>query len=165
MRESPFKTRQKPLKRTPFKQRARVGGKNVSTVPSRPLKRKVQSISKLKKKLWILCKEITRKKYGNTCFTCGKLGLSGSSWHTGHFIAKSTCSTELAYDLANLKIQCYNCNINKSGNWIAFEEKLGPEIAANLKERNKMTKGQPYHPDWFNRKIEEYKAILLTLNA
>lgn len=120
-------------------------------------------LKKLKEKLWILCREITRKRYGNICYTCGRGNLSGSDWQTGHFIAKSICSGELAYDLDNLKIQCSACNIWKSGNWLAFEEHLiqdhGKEWVEALKLRNRETKGLSYHKDWYIKKIEEYEAI------
>lgn len=119
------------------------------------------------KQLWSLCREITRRRYGNTCYTCGKQNLSGSDFQTGHFIAKSICSTELAYDLDNLRIQCSACNIWKSGNWVAFEEHLiadhGREYVETLKRRNKETKGKKYGSHWMKQKIVEHKEVLSTL--
>ena len=53
--------------------------------PRKTLKKaKTSSTKALKVKLWELCKQIIRKRYGNTCYTCGKSGLSGSSWQIGH---------------------------------------------------------------------------------
>lgn len=80
--------------------------------------------SQLQKKLWIECKRIIRAKYGNTCFTCGKVGLEGSNFHTGHFIAKSVCGAYLKYDLRNLRPQCFHCNINCGGRGAEFYQKL-----------------------------------------
>lgn len=115
----------------------------------------------LKKKLWELCKQLTRGKYGNVCYTCGQTGLAGSGWHTGHFITKSICSTELAYDLKNLRPQCYRCNIHLSGNWPAFEERLikdqGKKYVEELKARNRKTKGGSYGSFWFKERIGEYE--------
>lgn len=156
MKRSGFKNKaNKPLKRSGFK-RATVGGlKGLkrTTAPRRP---KPVTVSSLKKKLWVLCREITRKRWGNTCFTCGKSGLTGSSWQTGHFIPSSICSVALRYDLDNLRIQCYNCNINKSGNWVAFEQYLGKQKAESLKKKNRLSTGKQYDSLWYLAKIEEY---------
>lgn len=125
-----------------------------------PIRRKSKSdLRKLKDQLWELCKQITRARYGNICYTCHKGGLEKSNWQTGHFISSSICSTALRYDLRNLRPQCYNCNINKSGNWLAFERHLrldGVDIEA-LKEENERTKGLSYRDDWYIAKIKEYE--------
>ena len=135
-----------------------------TTVASRGKRRKKGEVTKLKMRLWALCREITRAKYGNTCYTCGKGPLTGSSYQTGHFITSSNCSTELRFDLKNLATQCYNCNINKSGNWVVFEKLLreahGNEYVEELKARNLATKAKPYPSSWFISKIEEYQALL-----
>lgn len=135
-------------------------------MPYKRRRRKKGELTKLKDKLWDLCRQITRKKYGNICYTCGKGPLTGSSYQTGHFITSSNCSIELRYDLKNLAIQCYNCNINKSGNWVVFEKLLtdlhGPEFVAELKSRNLATKGKVYPLEWFISRIEEYKSLLET---
>lgn len=80
--------------------------------------------ARLRVQLWELCKEIIRKRYGNICYTCGKEGLSGSSWQTGHFIPRSVCGAYLRYDLRNLRPQCYRCNIDLSGNGAVFYRNL-----------------------------------------
>jgi len=79
-----------------------------------------QPISKIQKKLWELCRQIIKKKYGNVCYTCGKTGLEGSNWHTGHFIPKASCGAYLKYDLRNLRPQCYHCNLNLGGHGTSF---------------------------------------------
>lgn len=141
------------MKRTALKRKSPLKAKKKS-------KRVRAPITKLKKKLWELCKQITRERHGNTCYTCGKKGLEGGNWQTGHFIASSVCSTELRYDLKNLRPQCYHCNINLSGNWIAYEEHLikdhGKKYISDLKQRNQATKGLSYREDWYLNKITEY---------
>lgn len=131
----------------------------------KPRKRKGKAPSKI---LWELCKQLTRAKYGNTCYTCSRHPLEGSNWHTGHFIPKSVCSTELGYDLLNLRPQCYHCNINLSGNWLAFEERLtrekGRMFVAELKKRNLETKGKSYGSTWYLQKIEEYQVLVDNLS-
>ncbi len=126
---------------------------------SKGVKVKKPTISHLKKKLWALCRTAIREKWGNTCFTCGRIGLSGGNWQTGHFIPSSICSVELRYSLENLRPQCYHCNINLSGNWIEYEKKLGEE-ATRLKRLNEETKGRQYDILWYLAEIEKYKQDL-----
>lgn len=127
-------------------------------------RRSTTSLARLKRKLWELCREITRESYGNTCFTCERTGLYGGNYQTGHFITSSTCSTEIRYSLDNLRVQCYHCNINLSGNWTAFERNLvrdhGREWVDDLKRRNEETKGLKYDSLWYEAKIKEYEKLL-----
>lgn len=150
MKQTPLKRGTSQMKRTPLK---KVSAKKVKKV-KRP-------ISKVKAKLWEECKRIIRAKHGNTCYSCGKGGLEGSNWHTGHFISSSICSVHLRYHLDNLRPQCYNCNINKSGNWIGFEEHLIRDgfDPAVLKALNEKTKNESYRLDWYEAKLEEYRKL------
>lgn len=122
---------------------------------------KQKTITQLKKKLWELVRERVRETYGNTCYTCGKSNLIGSNRQVGHFIPKSICSTELAYDLDNLRIQCFACNIHKSGNWIEYEAHLmiekGRTFPDKLKKRNQKTKGKQYGRWWYEGEIKKYQ--------
>jgi len=72
-------------------------------------------IVKIQELIWQECRRITKTRYGNSCYTCNKKNLSGSSWQTGHIIPKKICH-HLKYDLRILRPQCYNCNINLGGN-------------------------------------------------
>jgi hypothetical protein len=118
------------------------------------------TITKLKKLLWEECKRITRKRYGNTCYTCG---THVDVPHTGHFIPSSICSTEMRYDLDNLRLQCFRCNIHLSGNWVAYEAHLivekGRKFPDLLKKRNEATKGGMFREEWYLQKIDEYKLL------
>lgn len=148
------------MKRVPLKRRSTfTRSRKLTKSKKRPLKK--PSARLLKDKLWRECKRIIRHRYGNVCYTCGKQPLEGANWHTGHFIASSVCSTEMRYDLDNLRPQCWRCNINLSGNWVAFERHLlvdGIDVAA-LKQRNEDTKNLSYRSDWFLAKIAEYRAL------
>lgn len=83
-----------------------------------------QKISVIQRQLWQLCKEIIRKKYGSTCYTCGQGGLAGSNWHTGHLWPKASLGSYMKYDLRVLRPQCYRCNIHLGGNGAVFYEKM-----------------------------------------
>jgi len=147
-------------RKTPLQHRAKR-----AKMPRRASKRKksTPTITKVKKQLWEECRRITRERYGNTCYTCERTPLDGSNWQTGHFISSSICSVYLRYHLDNLRPQCYNCNINKSGNWVAFEEHLvkefGAEFPENLKRLNRETTGKQYDVLWYLNKIAEYRSL------
>lgn len=109
-----------------------------------PLKKKSkQKISTLQVKLWEECKRIIRARYPNTCYTCGKSGLSGSNWHTGHLWPKASLGAFLKYDLRVLRPQCYNCNINLGGNGAVYYAKMleenGQEYMTQLEAEKQIT--------------------------
>lgn len=92
------------------------------------LKRKSRTPeAKLKSHLWELCRLITRKRYGDTCFTCGRKDLVGSNLHCGHFIPSAAGGAFLRYNLQNLRIQCYHCNVNLGGNGAQYYRRLVEE--------------------------------------
>lgn len=122
-------------------------------------------ISRLQKKIWLLCKEITRKRHGNSCYTCGQMGLSGSNQHTGHLWAKASLGAYLKYDLRVLKIQCYNCNINLGGMGADFYKRMlkeeGQEYMIRLEmDRRKTVKAY----DHYIKVFAEYEEIIKTIN-
>jgi hypothetical protein len=130
-----------------------------------PLRKKgKQKISVVQRKLWELCKQIIRKKYGNTCYTCGALGLSGSNWHTGHLWAKASLGAYLKYDLGVLRPQCYHCNINLGGRGADFYTRMlseiGEEKMAQLQKDRQVTVNAM---DWYLKLIKEYTEILNNL--
>jgi hypothetical protein len=109
------------------------------------------TIGKLGKKLWEHCKRLTREKYRNkdgtwNCYTCDRLIDEPSKAQTGHFIPSSICGYYLRYDLRNLRIQCYNCNINAGGN--------GAEYYIRMVKEN----GQKYVDQLFKDKQKTIKA-------
>lgn len=132
-----------------------------------PLKRKSKTpFAKLQQKLWELCKQIIRLRYGNTCYTCGKTGLVGSSWQTGHFIAKSVSGASLKYDLRNLRPQCYRCNCDLSGNGAVFYrllvEREGQKYVDEIfRDKNKTVKAN----DHYAKLIPLYETILAQLQS
>lgn len=125
-------------------------------------RRKKGEITKLKDKLWALCRQIQIQKYGNKCFTCGRGNLVGSNLQLGHGITSALCSVAIRFDLRHLRIQDYYCNINLSGNWPSFRRNLiaeGIDVDALLEE-NEATKGLIYTKEWFEAKITEYTKLL-----
>lgn len=123
-------------------------------------KKSKQPISKLQRLLWDECKRIIRTKYPPTCYTCGKSGLSGSNWHTGHLWPKASLGAFLKYDLRVLRPQCYHCNINLGGNGAVFYAKMlaenGPEYMSQL-EMMKQILVKAY--DHYEKLLEEYRLL------
>lgn len=154
------------LKRVPIKRKPMVRKKapgRLKTALGGTKKRKVTTpLGKLKKELWELCKQIIRKRYGNTCYTCDAKGLAGSNWHTAHFVARSVCGAYLHYDLRNLRPGCYRCNISLAGNGAVFYRRLveregQPYVDQIFADKERITK---LTPQFLREKIEEYTALL-----
>lgn len=174
MKRTPLKRGTKTMKRSGFKVKTALGIKKRATgqidgKKTHPrIKKKPIKLSLLKNKLWEECKRIIRLRYIRPdgtwkCYTCDARLDIPSKAQTGHFIPSSVCSTEMRYDLGNLRVQCYRCNINMSGNWIEYEKRLnlemGAEYTQTLKSRNESTKGLMYREDWYRMYIENYKLI------
>lgn len=125
---------------------------------------KKKSPKKLREELWNECKRLVRSKYNCggywTCFTCDRVIDEPAKAQTGHFLPSSTCGAFLRYDLRNLRIQCYNCNINQGGAGAEFYRRLvlenGQDYVDQLfKDKNVSIKADNW---WFISKIEEYKT-------
>ena len=86
MKRTPLKRGTSQLKRTGFNKATytTLKGFKIPLKRSKLAKTSKVPISRLQRQIWALCKEIIRKKYGNTCYTCDAKGLVGSNWHTGH---------------------------------------------------------------------------------
>lgn len=93
---------------------------------------------KVQDKLWKECKRIILARYGNTCYSCGRTNLEGSNCQLGHLIPSGACGAYLRYDLRNLRIQCYHCNINLGGNGAEYYRRMVLEVGK--KETDKLFK-------------------------
>lgn len=122
------------------------------------LKRKSKSETrKIQDELWQECRRIIMSRYEepHRCFTCDKF-IDGSNRQLGHFIPNSVGGAILRYNLDNLRLQCYYCNINLGGNGSEFYRRLVNE------------KGQPFVDALFELKhkssvnaLDHYKELLI----
>ncbi len=130
-------------------------------------RKKKTDVKKLKEKLWSLCREIIKIKYGNTCYTCLKTPLTGSNWQTGHFIPSSVGGSLLRYDIRNLRPQCFRCNINLSGNGALFYDRLVKEEGQEYVDELFWLKNQTIKADeiWLQVLIDKYTGILVELGV
>ena len=129
------------------------------------LKRKSKSpLKKLEDKIWALCRLITFKKHGNTCYTCGAKNLVGHNLQCGHLWAKASLGAYLKYDLRVLRPQCMRCNLHLGGMgavyYVNMVEEIGEEKMKELvKDRQITVKAMEYYPTL----LEKYENIIETL--
>lgn len=118
-----------------------------------------KTLSQLKKILWKVFTAWVKKEGGNICFTCGVF-CEGKNCHGGHFIKKSICGIELYFSPANVKIQCYKCNIFLDGNQYEFGIRLGEKTVAELKKIQRETKDTVWTRQQYEEKIKFYTEKL-----
>lgn len=123
-------------------------------------------ISVIQRKLWELCKQIIRKKYGNICYTCGSTGLEGKNWHTGHMWAKQSLGAYMKYDLRILRPQCYHDNINLGGKGADFYAKMLKEIGQEAMEKLQKDRQVTVNAyDHYSKLLVDYQKILDELST
>lgn len=123
---------------------------------------KQKSISSLKKKLWVVFSKYIRLRDNYTCFTCGRKG-EGSGIHAGHFISKSVGGIALYFHVENVHAQCYNCNINLSGNQWEYGQRLGKKTVEKLQKLRHETNKWSIRD--YEELIEEYSEIVNNWNT
>lgn len=111
----------------------------------------------LHKKLWTLFSKFIRERDDYVCFTCGKQTYPAQA---GHYRTGATCKKYLFFEERNVHAQCYHCNINLSGNWRTYQQRMwglyGKKIDQEFDKINQKDGWDfPYE-----EKIEYYKAKL-----
>ena len=132
----------------------------------------------LKKALWKLFSEYIRRRDKGVCFTCGKIHECYTDRHgnllpgwkkgqAGHFITAANCGIALYFHEQNVHCQCYQCNINLSGNWVEYERQIimtyGLSTVKKLKQLKWLSK-ESWSKDDYLRKIDHYKSKLKDIN-
>ena len=150
--------------------------KKSTTSRIRARKTKLPSRKTLENKIWQLCRQITTKKYGNTCYTTGQQNLTGANMQIGHGKPKGALPLRYKYDLRNLRPQSFYANIHMGGMTDIFiakleQEKDGLEFLQEactkidgywqIKHIPPMTSMEAQF--FLIQKIEEYKEILNNL--
>lgn len=109
---------------------------------------KKKTVSQLRKKLWELTSKFVRLSAADSygfcfCVTCS----ARLDWiyeaQAGHFIAKAQ-GNATAWDLRNIHVQCYRCNINLGGNGAEYYpwmlNKYGEDVVSELRRLSKTTR-------------------------
>jgi len=119
-------------------------------------KKSKSEVSKLKRELWQVFSKYIKKRDKNICFTCGRK-TEGHGSHSGHFIPKSVGGLALYFHEDNVHCQCYNCNINLSGNQYIYGEKLGKRTVKKLfKLKGKIEK---WTAEDYRKNIKKYEKL------
>lgn len=127
---------------------------------------KKKTPKKLREELWNECKRIIRARYIRddgmwNCYTCDKLIAEPAKAHTAHFIPSASCGAFLRYDLRNLRVCCYHCNINLGGNGTEYYPRLVKEMGQEHVDQIKKDKFISIKADswWYLEMIEKYKLL------
>lgn len=123
---------------------------------------KKPTVKLLRNRLWVLCRQLTFGKYGNTCYTCGRRNLEGSSLHCGHLWPRATLSNHLKWDIRILRPQCPLCNTFNDGEGAVFYRNMVKEIGQRAMDKLEKEKQILVKADvlWFQKKIEEYQKMI-----
>jgi hypothetical protein len=115
------------------------------------------SRSSLVKKLDTVFSQYIRQRYAVNgvaeCVTCGKQ----DEWRklqAGHFMSRRHYSTRWNED--NVQVQCYACNVMRSGEQYLFSKYLGEELSITL--LNKSREIAKFADVDLLKKIEYYKS-------
>jgi hypothetical protein len=119
--------------------------KNIKT-KKKIKKKKLKTISSLKKEAWKLCSIYIRKKSMDRfgfcrCYTCNGIH-SWTDIQAGHGIGGR--SNAVLFDEEIIKPQCVSCNIFHRGNYTIFTTRL-------IKEHSL---------EWWEKKLEDSKKIV-----
>lgn len=121
---------------------------------------KEHTITWWRKKAWKVFSAWIKKRDKNICFTSGKY-VEGSNAHAGHFLTGATCPPSLYFDPRNVHCQSFHDNVNLSGNWPVYEERMinkyGIQVVDELKKLRRERQGEKWEIADYQRLIEYYR--------
>lgn len=121
---------------------------------------KRETISKHKKRAWVVFSRFVRERDKGICISCGRYA-EGRNYHAGHFIAGSICGVTLFFSEINVNGQCYHCNINLGGNGslyaLAMQRKHGMDIIEKLNKERLKNKGKQWTHEMLDKIIKKYE--------
>jgi hypothetical protein len=103
---------------------------------------------------------------GEVCISCANPARSGK-YHAGHFIP-SNREPALRFEHLNIWLQCYSCNVSKSGNQLEYRKALAerPDVGIEVVE---WLQGPHEFHRWrkedYQRIEKEHKQLLKELNS
>ena len=127
-------------------------------------------LNKAKKEFWRVFSIYVRMRDKGVCFSCrkkilnfynkkGEVQPGYKAGQGGHFVTAKSCGLALYFHERNVHCQCYQCNINLSGNWLEYRKKMievyGLKATEEI-EQLKWTGNVKYSVVDYADKIEEY---------
>ena len=121
--------------------------------------RSVDSIPKLKKKLWkVFSLYIRRRDILRGCISCDKYIGSVSEGDAGHYYSRGACpQPSMYFSEKNVNLQCKSCNGFKEGNKQGYREGLIKKYGAKVLEDLKLKKSIKQNP-WTHF---EYEVLIM----
>lgn len=119
------------------------------------MRRDKWTISRWKKEAWKHFSKWVKERDKYTCYTCGRYA-EGAGMHAGHFITGAACPPSLYFDERNVHAQCYHDNVNLSGNWPAYYERMVKDYGEKEVEELMNSRHKKGGEKW---EIEDYKKL------
>lgn len=127
------------------------------------MKRDKWTKTRHKKEAWKFFSQWIKERDKWTCYTCGR-HATGSGMHGAHFVTGAACPPSLYFDERNVHAGCYNCNVNLSGNWTAYYERMvrdyGEDQVKELMNSRHKKGGEVWEKSDYEKIEKEYKARL-----
>jgi len=103
------------------------------------------------------------------CVTCGRfIPWKGHGTHCGHFIEKSyTKNLRVRYKRKNAGVQCYTCNVTRSGHRYEFFKYIENTWGQGTAQELETHATRSFNEKIFNfpKKIKRYKILVKELKA
>lgn len=122
-------------------------------------KQSKQSKPKLKKKVWKWFSLWIKKRDKGVCYTCPATGCAKQNAQAGHYPPGSVLPEREYFNPKLVHLQCFSCNINKSGNPVAYRKNLARDYGVVFVEEmeNKCGKPDPLSYAELLELLERYK--------
>ena len=135
------------------------------------IKKRSDWFSDLRTVVHYLVKHIIRK--GEACYTCDKpqsFTDSGQAFHVGHYMPAKQVDPR-RFMLVNMRIQCYKCNCQLSGNQAVYRKRLIEEMGIDHVEwlecvvnHKELKEVYPHYED-IKTEIARYRKLIKELPA
>lgn len=79
--------------------------------------------------------------------------------HAGHFVTNSTGGLALRYNEDNVHAQCYHCNINLSGNWVVYRERMVDRYGEKFVRELELSRHNIVKDFNYEEEIQKYKTL------
>jgi hypothetical protein len=127
-------------------------------------KRKAQTISDLKAKVWKVFSIYIRSKDKDfrdniPCFTCDRVD-HWRSFDAGHYIPKSTGGAALYFHEKNVHPQCTGCNRFRHGNLTVYALRLQQKYGTGVLEELHKLRGQQWNRKELERLLAHYTSLI-----
>lgn len=130
-------------------------------------KRKAETISKLKAKVWTVFSIYIRSRDKDfrdnvACFTCDRVDHY-RTFDAGHYIPKSTGGAALYFHEKNVHPQCTGCNRFRHGNLTQYALRLQKKYGTGILVELDKLRGQQWNRKELERLLAHYTNLIKTI--